>query len=56
MGEYDRIVEIFTEDLGRIDGIAKGARSFKNRFGAHLSPSLTAGWASSGNVMVRYIA
>ena len=38
MGEYDRIVEIFTEDLGRIDGIAKGARSFKNRFGGSLEP------------------
>ncbi len=38
MGEYDRIVEIFTEDQGRIDGIAKGARSFKNRFGGSLEP------------------
>ena len=38
MGEYDRIVGIFTEDLGRIDGIAKGARSFKNRFGGSLEP------------------
>lgn len=38
MGEYDRIVGIFTEDLGRIDCIAKGARSFKNRFGGSLEP------------------
>ncbi len=38
MGEYDRIVGMFTEDLGRIDGIAKGARSFKNRFGGSLEP------------------
>ncbi len=38
MGEYDRIVGVFTEDLGRIDGIAKGARSFKNRFGGSLEP------------------
>ena len=38
MGEYDRLVSIFTEDLGRIDGIAKGARSFKNRFGGSLEP------------------
>ena len=38
MGEYDRIVGIFTEDIGRIDGIAKGARSFKNRFGGSLEP------------------
>src|SRR4030066_1462541 len=38
MGEYDRLVGIFTEDLGRIDGIAKGARRFKNRFGGSLEP------------------
>lgn len=38
MGEYDRIVSIFTEDLGRIDGTAKGARGFKNRFGGSLEP------------------
>lgn len=38
MGELDRIVEIFSEDIGRIQGIAKGARSFKNRFGGSLEP------------------
>lgn len=38
MGEIDRIVEIFSEDAGRIQGIAKGARSFKNRFGGSLEP------------------
>ncbi|MBI5755677.1 MAG: DNA repair protein RecO [Nitrospirae bacterium] len=38
MGEYDRLVEIFSDDLGKIDGIAKGARSFKNRFGGSLEP------------------
>ena len=38
MGELDRIVEIFSEDVGRIQGVAKGARSFKNRFGGSLEP------------------
>lgn len=38
MGELDRIVEIFSEDIGRIQGVAKGARSFKNRFGGSLEP------------------
>ena len=38
MGEWDRIAEVFSEDLGRIQGIAKGARSFKNRFGGSLEP------------------
>lgn len=38
MGEWDRIVEIFSEDMGRIQGVAKGARSFKNRFGGSLEP------------------
>ena len=38
MGEWDRIVEILAEDIGRIQGVAKGARSFKNRFGGSLEP------------------
>jgi len=38
MGELDRMVEIFSEDIGRIQGVAKGARSFKNRFGGSLEP------------------
>ena len=38
LGEWDRIVEIFSEDMGRIQGVAKGARSFKNRFGGSLEP------------------
>lgn len=38
MGEWDRIVEIFSDSLGRVQGVAKGARSFKNRFGGSLEP------------------
>lgn len=38
MGEWDRIVEMLSEDFGRIEGVAKGARSFKNRFGGSLEP------------------
>lgn len=38
LGEQDRMVEIFSEDFGRIQGVAKGARSFKNRFGGSLEP------------------
>ena len=38
MGEWDRMIEIFSSELGRIQGIAKGARSFKNRFGGSLEP------------------
>lgn len=38
IGELDRMVEIFSEEHGRIQGIAKGARSFKNRFGGSLEP------------------
>lgn len=38
MGELDRMVEIFSEELGRLQGVAKGARSFKNRFGGSLEP------------------
>jgi len=38
LGEWDRIVEVFSEDMGRIQGVAKGARSFKNRFGGSLEP------------------
>lgn len=38
LGEIDRMIEIFSDDLGRIQGVAKGARSFKNRFGGTLEP------------------
>ena len=38
LGEIDRMVEIFSDGLGRIQGVAKGARSFKNRFGGTLEP------------------
>lgn len=37
-GEFDRIIEIFSVNMGRVQGIAKGARSFKNRFGGSLEP------------------
>jgi DNA repair protein RecO (recombination protein O) len=37
-GEADRIVTFFTRDLGKIRGLARGARRQKSRFGAALEP------------------
>jgi len=38
LGEFDRLLEIFSPSLGRIQAVAKGARNFKNRFGGVLEP------------------
>src|SRR5262249_56754234 len=37
-GEADRIVTFYTKSLGKIRGIARGARRQKSRFGAALEP------------------
>ncbi len=37
-GEADRIVTLFTKELGKIRGVARGARRLKSRFGAALEP------------------
>jgi DNA repair protein RecO (recombination protein O) len=37
-GEADRIVTFYAEHLGKIRGVARGARRLKNRFGAALEP------------------
>jgi len=37
-GEADRILHVFTRDLGRVGAIAKGARKTRSRFGARLEP------------------
>ena len=37
-GEADRIVTLYAKNLGKIRGIARGARRQKNRFGAALEP------------------
>lgn len=37
-GEADRIVTFYTRELGKIRGVARGARRFKSRFGASLEP------------------
>ena len=36
LGEADRIVTIFTQDLGKVRVVAKGARRPKSRIGGHL--------------------
>jgi DNA repair protein RecO (recombination protein O) len=36
LGEYDRLVTLFTRDLGRVTGVARGARRLRSRFGAAL--------------------
>ena len=38
LGEEDKIITFFTLTRGKISGVAKGARRFKNRFGAALEP------------------
>ena len=37
-GEADRVLHLYTLDLGRIGAIAKGVRKTKSRFGARLEP------------------
>ena len=37
-GEADRILHVFTPDLGRLSAIAKGVRKAKSRFGGRLEP------------------
>lgn len=37
-GEADRIVTLYTQRLGKIRGVARGARRSKSRFGASLEP------------------
>jgi DNA repair protein RecO (recombination protein O) len=37
-GEADRILHLYTPDLGRLSAIAKGARRSRSRFGARLEP------------------
>ncbi len=39
-GEADRILHLYTPDLGRLSAIAKGARRSRSRFGARLEPFL----------------
>jgi len=38
VGEQDKIVILFSKDIGLFKGIAKGARKFGNRFGSSLEP------------------
>lgn len=38
LGEADKIVTFFTHRYGKIQGVAKGARRLKSRFGASLEP------------------
>jgi len=38
LGEEDKLITFFTLTRGKISGVAKGARRFKNRFGASLEP------------------
>lgn len=37
-GEADRIVTFYTKDVGKVRGVARGARRQKSRFGAALEP------------------
>jgi|SRR5579884_1001661 len=37
-GEADRILHLYTPELGRLSAIAKGARRARSRFGARLEP------------------
>lgn len=38
LGEEDKLITFFSLSRGKISGVAKGARRFKNRFGASLEP------------------
>ncbi|RMH08599.1 MAG: DNA repair protein RecO [Nitrospirae bacterium] len=37
-GEADRLVSLYTERMGKVRGIARGARRMKSRFGSSLEP------------------
>jgi DNA repair protein RecO (recombination protein O) len=36
LGEHDRLVTLYTQDLGRLTAVARGARRLRSRFGAAL--------------------
>lgn len=36
LGEYDRLVTLFTRDLGKLTAVARGARRIRSRFGGAL--------------------
>lgn len=36
LGEYDRLVTLYTQDLGRLQTVARGARRLRSRFGGAL--------------------
>ncbi len=38
LGEADRLLTLFTKELGKVSAIAKGARKPKSKFGSHLEP------------------
>ncbi|HJW74898.1 MAG TPA: DNA repair protein RecO [Thermoleophilia bacterium] len=38
LGEADRIVTLFTKELGRVDAVVKGVRRTKSRWGGRLEP------------------
>lgn len=38
LGEADRVLHLYTLDLGRVGAVAKGVRKTKSRFGARLEP------------------
>jgi DNA repair protein RecO (recombination protein O) len=38
LGESDRLVTLFTRDLGKVRGVARGARRPRSRFGSALEP------------------
>lgn len=38
LGEADRIVDLFTSDLGRVPTVVKGVRKVKSRWGGRLEP------------------
>jgi len=38
LGEADRIVVLFTREIGRLDGVVKGVRKTKSRWGGRLEP------------------
>ncbi len=38
LGEYDKIVTLFSREEGKVRGVAKGARKLKQRFGSAFEP------------------
>jgi DNA repair protein RecO (recombination protein O) len=36
LGEHDRLISLYTRDLGRLHAVARGARRLRSRFGASL--------------------